>query len=281
LPPRPSPPPAAKAASKAEEARTAGEDDDRYTTVVGDKRFRDADPFGEYKQPVWSVTRRFPTTRVYVLPRGNVELEYWLTTQGKISGDSEPEYESQLEVEFGLGHRLQLDLYLVFGQKGHAAPLGLTNEKIELRYAFADWGVLWGNPTIYLEWIRQNEKPQKGEVKFLLGDQISQRWFWGFNLVYERVMGGEGEQEYAATAGVSYGAIDNYLGVGLEVRMIAADTQGARFDFVEKKFLAGPSVQWKPIRGVHLDLVPMFGVEMGEEETEPIYTVYFIIGKAL
>jgi hypothetical protein len=29
---------------------------------------------------------------------------------------------------------------------------------------------------------------------------------------------------------------------------------------------------------VHLDLVPMFGVEIGDE-TEAVYAVYFIVGK--
>jgi hypothetical protein len=275
------PAPASRAASKASDAAEAGDgEDSRYTTVVGDKRFKDSDPVGDYAQPVWTVTRRFPTTRVYVLPKGTVELEYWLTTQGQISDDSEPSYESQLEVEFGLGHRLQLDLYLVFGQGGYDAPLGITKEKIELRYAFADWGKLWGNPAVYLEWIRQHEKPQKGEVKLLLGDQISPRWFWGFNLVFERALGGESAQEYAATAGISCSAIDNYLGVGIEMRAVAEDVQGARFDFVEKKLLAGPSVQWKPVRGLHIDLVPMFGVEI-TDETEGVYTVYLIVGKDL
>jgi len=33
---------------------------------------------GSYQQPRWTATRRFPTTRVYVVPEGKVEFEYWL-----------------------------------------------------------------------------------------------------------------------------------------------------------------------------------------------------------
>lgn len=279
------PAPAAKAASKAEEAKGAKDetviDHPGYrTTVVGEKDVRESDTFGTYKQPVWTATRRFTTTRVYVLPSGIATFEYWLTTSGAMEGDSQPAFESQVEVEIGLGRRLQLDLYLIFGQDGYAAPLGMTKEAIELRYAFADWGALWGNPTVYLEWIRQNAGPQKGEVKLLLGDQITPQWFWGFNLVFERELGGKTENEYAASAGISRVIIENRVSLGLEAKVALADEQGGRFDFVEKKLLVGPSLQLKPVRGVHIDLVPMAGALI-EEETEPYYTIYFIIGKDL
>ncbi|MBI5527315.1 MAG: hypothetical protein HY897_13350 [Deltaproteobacteria bacterium] len=276
------PAPASKAASKSSEAAEAagGEESGFRTTVIGQKEIRETDPVGSYGQPVWTAKRRFPTTRVYVIPDGAVTIEYWLTTSGAMDGDSQPSYESQFEFELGLGKRLQFDLYFVFGQDGYAAPLALTKEKIELRYALADWGSLWGNPAIYLEWIRRHEKPQKGEVKLLLGDEITPVWFWGFNIVFEREFGGESANEYALSAGLSRVVVQNRVNIGVEVKVVAEDVSGARFDFVEKRFLAGPSLQVKPVRGVFVNLVPMAGVVMADE-TEGIYTVYLIIGKDL
>ena len=274
--------PAAKAASKAEEAKdeAVGEHPGYRTTVVGEKDVRETDTVGTYGQPVWTAKRRFTTTRVYVMPAGEMEIEYWLTTEGAIRGDSQPSYESQIEFEIGLGHRMQLDSYLCFVQEGYAAPIALSELRLEFRYAFADWGKLFGNPTIYLEWFRQNAGPQGLETKILVGDQISPRWFWGANIVFERAFGGEDTDRYGATAGISYVIIDNRLLLGVEAEVEAVDVKGSRFDFEEKHVVAGPSLQIKPVKGVHIDFVPMAGVR-AEKETDPFYKVYFIIGKEL
>jgi hypothetical protein len=58
----------------------------------------------------------------------------------------------------GLGHRLQLDLYLQTEQAGHQAPLEIGAEKVELRWALADWGVIPLNPTLYAEFVRNNDQ---------------------------------------------------------------------------------------------------------------------------
>lgn len=275
------PAPASKAAAIAAEPGDDLLDQPHFkTTVIGHKDIKESDPTGSYGQPVWTAKRRFPTTRVYVVPAGDMAIEYWLTTDGKLSGDSQPSYEQRLELEFGLGKRLQLDLYLIWGQDGAAGPINVTEQSIELRYALAGWGRLWGNPTLYLEWIRQNAGPQKMEGKILLGDQITAQWFWGLNLVYERTMGGDGGGEYALSAGVSRVVVENRVSLGIEVKAALADVQGARFDFVEKKLIAGPSLQIKPVPGVHIDLAPMAGV-LVEAETGAIYAIYFIIGKDL
>src|SRR3954467_1130618 len=49
-------------------------------TVVGEKQsdLREEDRVGSYAQPRWTATRRFPSTRVYVVPEGKLEFEYWL-----------------------------------------------------------------------------------------------------------------------------------------------------------------------------------------------------------
>ncbi len=252
------------------------------TTVIESKRLKDSDKVGSYNQPVWTTKRRFPTTRVYVLPENRVQFEYWLLMEGNLGGDSDPKYTGIYEIEFGLGQRLMGDFYLKTIQNGSSSPIDILSQSIELRYAFFDWGRVFGNPTVYMEWIRQSDKPQKGEVKILLGDEINSRLFWGLNIAFEREFGSKTANEYGLSGGIAYSIIDGYLSTGIEMKVAAEDEQGSRFDFLEKKFLIGPSLLYKPIPVVNLILTPLFGVKMekenGEEESKGIYAIYYILG---
>ncbi len=256
--------------------------EDFETKIIEQKRMKDSEKVGSYNQPVWTTKRRFPTTRVYVLPENKVELEYWLMMEGNLEENTDPKYTGIYEIEFGLGHRLQSDFYLKTIQNGSNAPIEILSQSIELRYAFFDWGKVFGNPTVYLEWIRQSAKPQKGELKLLLGDEISERLFWGLNLVFEREFGGRTINEYAISGGLAYSLVDGYLSVGLETKITGEDEQSKRFDFSEKKLLFGPSVLYKPVPPVNLILTPLFGYKVEEkeegEEGKDIYAIYFILG---
>ncbi len=271
--------PAEKQQQEKERAKKEeGAKGDETIFILGKRMLKESEPVGSYKQPFWTATRRFPGTRVYVLPAGSVHFEYWLRADGLLESGDRAKFRSQYELEFGLGKHFQLDLYLVTRQGKGYAPLEVGQEKIELRWALADWGVIWGNPTLYLEWIRNHEGPQALEGKILLGDSITPRLFWGLNLVYEIALGGEAEAEYAATFGVSHAVLVGVFSVGLEGRVALVDRGGNRFDFVEKEFLAGPSFQVRPLPGIFIDLLPMFGASMNGE-TEAAYRFFFILGK--
>lgn len=120
-------------------------------TVVGKAPLREEDLIGPYRQPRWTARRRFGETRVYVIPEGDVQFEYWLVPKLKRDGE-ETEIEQQLEIEIGLPRRFQLDLYAVTHKEGNTGTLALDETKLEVRWALADWGKLWGNPAVYLEW---------------------------------------------------------------------------------------------------------------------------------
>src|SRR5690349_11654603 len=47
-------------------------------TVYGKAELRDDDRIGTYAQPRWTAQRLFGETRIYVIPQGTVEFEYWL-----------------------------------------------------------------------------------------------------------------------------------------------------------------------------------------------------------
>ncbi|MBW2700835.1 MAG: hypothetical protein JRF33_08445 [Deltaproteobacteria bacterium] len=264
-----------KAAGKEDKKKKQEED---AITILGQRLFKDAELMGPYRQPEWSTARRFSSTKVYVLPPGSATFEYTLGSKGRLETDSAAKFRSNYELELGLGAHLQLDLLLFTEQSEGYAPLKIAGEQIELRWALADWGVLWGNPTLYFEWIRRHEKPQKLEGKLLLGDAFGPRLYWGLNFVYERELGAEAEQEYGISSGLSYSLVDGFISLGLEAKCELADKVDSRFDFSEIELLIGPALQIRPLPGLHISLVPLFGVEW-EDEARPVYAVFFIIGK--
>lgn len=213
---------------------------------------------GPYQQPLWTATRRFPTTRVYVVPEGKLEAEYWLRTTFKKDGTVD--YRSLYEVEFGLPHRLQFDIYLRTDQSGKSGDV-YNSEQLELRYALADWGKLPGNPTLYLEWIRHDKEygPDQIEPKLLFGGELAPRWHWGLNFVGEFETGGELEREYSVRSGLSYALQDYALALGAECQASFTDTREDRGDF-EESIVIGPSVQYRPSHEMTINFAPLFGV---------------------
>ncbi|MBI1335700.1 MAG: hypothetical protein GC164_01910 [Phycisphaera sp.] len=212
---------------------------------------------GSYNQPVWTAKRRFSATRVYVRPEGTIEAEYWFIAKIRKHGGSELIH--QAEIELGLPYRLQLDLYGIFTQVDGKGDV-LASQAIELRWALADWDVIPGNPTFYVELINNEDAPEVIELKLLLGGEITTRWHWGANLVWERQLSGSQENEYELTTAVSYTLIDNTFSIGAEGKFSIGDAKGTRGHFANSENIRiGPSVQWKSDR-FHADIAPLFGV---------------------
>lgn len=235
------------------------------TVVIGPRVWGDAAPVGPYQQPKWTDRRRFPTTRVYVAPPGTFTFEYWLETKAPLDG-GDVRLRSLFEVTLALPKRLQLDLYLRTQQVG-TGPMVFESERVELRWALADWGVIPGNPTLYLEWIRPAERPMKLEGKLLLGDAFTERLYWGLNLFYERELWGAQAQEYGVTGGLSYSLLENVLGAGAEFRVELVDDRTARPSPLEMEFLAGPSLSWRPLPQANVLVVWLVGA--GFERSDP------------
>lgn len=228
--------------------------------VYGKAPLHEEDRIGAYGQPRWTAHRRFSETRVYVVPEGMVEMEYWLVAKRKKDGSTS--IANQYEMEFGLPHRLQLDIYVVGNQHGNEGSFAVDEQKIELRYALADWGKLPGNPTLYFEWKALSDEPDHAEVKLLLGGHITSGWHWGSNFVFEPQTGGPHEIGYEWTTGISHTVADSKFGLGLETQLALVNERapgGGRTPFA-KEFLIGPSLQLRPLPNAHLDFAPLFGV---------------------
>lgn len=228
--------------------------------VFGKAPIAEEDRIGDYGQPRWTAHRRFGETRVYVIPKGMVEFEYWLKPE--VAKDGPTQVTSMYEVEFGLPGRLQLDLYAVGHKTGPEGTFAIDEQKVEVRYAFADWNKIPGNPTVYLEWTQKSGGPDAVEAKLLLGGQLASRWHWGSNFVFEHEISGAQENSHEWTTGLSYTARDTKVGVGVETQLAlvnSRDELGIRGPLTTA-FLAGPSLQFRPLPQMHLDFAPLLGL---------------------
>jgi len=220
---------------------------------------REEDRIGSYGQPEWTSHRRFTETRVYVRPEGTTEFEYWLIPETPPGGGS-TQTETRYEFEFGLPNRVQLDVYRVTHQFGNEGPMQFDEQKLEVRYAFADWDQIWGNPTVYLEWAAIDNAPDHVEAKLLAGGEAMTSWHWGTNLVYEHETGGNQQNVYELTAGVSKTVIDQRFSFGVEGKLAYADDKQRGRQNYENEFLLGPSFQFRPTTRAHFDVAPLFGL---------------------
>ena len=241
-------------------------------TVIGERRsdLREEDRIGTYAQPRWTADRRFPGTRTYVIPESKIEFEYWLKPEIPRKGATQ--YESLYELELGLPHRFQLDLYFIQDWEANGGER-FNGEAIEVRYALADWGKIWGNPALYLEYTFKEDSPDLVEGKLLLTDELAPRWHWGVNLSFETEIAGPRSREYEITAGLSYTVIDEKFSVGVETEDSITDDKFSRGSF-KNEVKIGPSLQWRPLPQMHIDFAPLFGVT----NQSPAAKIYLVIG---
>ena len=211
--------------------------------IVSAKPYPQFKLVGDYKQPAWTLVRKFPSTRVYVMtPPGTVMYEKWFDVRTPRYG-APSEVRMRDEFAFGLGKRLELDLYMhtIYKNNKTLSTFGFRGFSWEVRYALADWGKIWGNPTLYFEHKLLNGR-QGIEPKLLLGDRIGKKGIWGFNAIYEANLGGTNEEqkrEYAYTA--SYGKIINDdLTLGISHMFRYNDYEGT-----SKEWYVGPLVQYR------------------------------------
>lgn len=231
---------------------------------------REDQQVGSYQQPIWTVDRRFSETRVYVRPEGSLEFEFWLIPQAPRKGPTE--IDTQYELEFGLPHRLQLDIYLINRVQKSAGPT-FTDYAVELRYALADWNRIWGNPTFYIEYTHRDQDSDQLESKILFGGTAAPRWHWGWDLTYQRNMGGDGENTYETTAGISYAFIDNVFDGGVEFKLQENNFHNDRHHLRDDA-LIGPSLQYRPLSRMHIDFAPLFGITHESTAVE----AYLVVG---
>jgi hypothetical protein len=240
-------------------------------TSVDSNLLQEERPVDETGRPEWTSARRFTTTRVYIQKAPwEVGIEQWWRYRYKRDNSSISRLSS--EIEIGLPYRMQLDLYYdhAVDGDGHSRAEDFA---VELRYAFADWGKIPLNPTVYAEYKFAAEGPDVFEGKILLGDQIAGGWHYGINFVWEQQLSGERECEYQIVAGISKTILDGKLSAGLEIKYDNDTVKGGRGD-AEDIFLWGPSVQWRPTENFHIDMTALIGAN----DESPRQECYLILG---
>jgi hypothetical protein len=241
--------------------------------ITKSAKMDDPEKIGSYGQPIWTTRRRFSETRAYVIPEGDFEFEYWDVTEKPRHGPTVSE--QKYEVEIGLGHRLQLDIYGLSHSQGNNKGFAFDEHDIELRYAFADWNVIPGNPTAYAEYKFLNGEPDHVEFKALFSGDAKPCWpnlQWAANLVYETQMGQKRQSSYELTGGVSY-QMGSKWAIGGETKLELDDQHGSRFRYGVPKLLLGPSFQYTPFSKLHIDFSPLIGVTKSAPEFKSLVIV--------
>ncbi|MEP6809303.1 MAG: hypothetical protein ABI992_03600 [Chthoniobacterales bacterium] len=225
------------------------------TVTASADSLQQATPVGPYGQPVWTTERFFSNTRVYVRPPGTAELNQFWTPEFLRDGTVEHTFRD--EIEIGLPHRFQLDLYQNWNIDGNRRPF-YKGSSVEVRYALADWGKIPLNPTLYAEWNFNRGAPDVWEAKILLGETFCGRWNWAGNLTYEQETGGARGREIAMSQALSYAVIDRIVNVGVEMLFEHKTEAGSR-GHPAVEFLIGPAFNVKPSRHTYLSVSPLFG----------------------
>jgi hypothetical protein len=207
---------------------------------------------GENNQPAWTLVRKFPATRVYIMvPKGTVMYEKWFDMRTKRNNGG-TEVRMRDEFAFGLAKRLELDLYLhtVYRSLGEQSSFGFRGFSWEVRYALAEWGKIWGNPTLYFEHKLLDGKYQGIEPKILLGDRIGKNGIWGVNLIYEGYIAPTRnlqEREFAYTA--SYAKIINDdLTIGVSNMFRYNDVDATQ------EWYVGPALQYRFNKNAYINM---------------------------
>ncbi len=218
--------------------------------------------------PEATQDRTFPGTRFWKLDRGHQEFELWWRFRfAHKSAPNTPEYNIvQLEYEYGLTDRIQLDLYENLTDEGGTWTREGT--QIEARIAVDPvYGRTPLNPVIYLEWHPLHLGPARAETRLLLGDQVfNDKVMAAVNLFYEQNVTKNAENTFVPnpeagfTAAASYAVSGQKLRVGGEVKF-ALEKELFSDDRWEKQLLVGPNISTR-IAGTALKLYStvLFGV---------------------
>ncbi|HZI81897.1 MAG TPA: hypothetical protein VFD69_20400 [Vicinamibacterales bacterium] len=211
-------------------------------------------------QPRWTARPLFGETDVYVLPSGATSLLFQLRPTAPTSGATVTD--TAYRAEFGLPGRFQLGLHATGRTEGGDSAIGnIDAQTLEMRWALAAWGRLWGNPTMHAEWREASRGADVGTVKLLLGGGNGSGWRWGSNVAWTQEASGAREIARAWTAGVSYES-GRFASVGVETRLAFVDRLGTdrhTRSAMARELLAGPSLQIRPVRRLYINLAPLFG----------------------
>lgn len=252
-------------------------------------------PVGSYGQPEWTTRRRFGDVDVYVQPAWQLEVTASWIYKDPLEAEGEDGKDEALnrfrqEFELGLPYRFQVDAELTEDVVDGEADFDSVG--FELRWALADWGEIFGNPTLYAEYELANAASDEVELKAAVGDAVVPGLYTALNFFYDTKLDGGGEHEISVANAWSYSIIDRVLSLGGELRVTfehPGDEEGARDEAemddgdvaerdreeegYETLVAIGPSLQWRITDDLSLVVEPLFGVTEKAPDIESLVTL--------
>lgn len=247
--------------------------------------------------PDFSRSRFSNLNQAYVLPPGAVFAG--LIYQGDSLRFNRPDHRLTQEIEIGLPNRFGVAI-----ENTIENFRGRTQERtvsIEARFAVANWNKIPLNPTLFVEYkfgsgdILHDEGPPeplpKGEaeeflseheplpdsfeVRLLLAQDFSNKVEWAANFFFEQETSGDLGREVGFSQSIMFPILlsNERLKVGAEMQLISFTDVGLRREEDPSyRFVAGPTIAWKPSRNTRLDISPLFGMS----DDAPRASVYVV-----
>ena len=251
-------------------------------TVTNEEVVVTGDDIGSaYGAPgAFSRTRFSPAVTAYVLP----PWTFFLGTiyEGDAFRHGPPDHLFTQEIEMGLPYRFGLAAEAQFERfNGGGGP---STASIEGRYAFADWGKIPLNPTIFAEYkfgtgpIRHEEiapppgaaeeeeeggppqRPDAYEFRLLLAQEFGGRFEWAANGFFEKENTGDRGREWGFSQSLVTPILlpHEQLKVGVEMEYKNFTVKDTRGD-PEHTFIVGPTVAFRTSKSTRFDVSALFG----------------------
>jgi hypothetical protein len=227
----------------------------------------------------FSEARFTPNVTAYVLPPWTFAFN--TIYEGDIFDNSPPDHLFTQEMEMGLPHRFGIATEGKFERfDGDGGPSTIS---VEARYAFADWGKIPLNPTIFGEYkfgvgnIRHEEGPppppgeeeeESGppkvpnayEFRLLLADEFFKRVEWAANFFFEMEPTGDRGREWGVAQSIVTPVLlpHEQLKVGVEMEYKNFTVKDTRGD-AENIFVIGPTVSLRTSKSTHFDVSALAG----------------------
>jgi len=178
------------------------------------------------------------TYEYQTMPRGESELEYYLTTKvpDLHKYKNKNTWEHQVEYEYGLTDRWDISVYQRWLQTNTSKEdkFEYNGTKVRTRYRLGEKGIYPLDTLLYLEYIRPDGSD---DSEILEGKLILAKDFGKLNIAYNQIIkipisnGSWTENEYAT--GINYEFNPSWK-VGIE----------STGNFTEDKFYLGPTISW-------------------------------------
>jgi hypothetical protein len=177
------------------------------------------------------------TYEYHTLPKGDIELEQYLTTELPDLGNTKVNrWKYWLEVEYGITDHWDISLYQMFKNvnKENNSWSEYDGFKVRTRYRFGEKGLTFIDPLLYLEYIRNDDfsKPNILEGKLILAKNIK-RIDFSYNLIFKGELESDGVTEHEYAAGMSYEIIPAFK-FGME----------SKGNYTEDEYSIGPTISW-------------------------------------